>query len=123
MLSTRKALLAVLVLLLLAAVAAPIIDWHIENQVGRFSYTNYQRISNGMELSEVESLLGTAGEEITHHQLPGVRPDDKIPGSPDGWLGVVWGDRFFRWLSDYRVLHVGIQNGRVISKYFTSYSL
>src|SRR5262245_21178524 len=93
--SWQKATAALVGLLVLAGVAA------LYGRTGRFSYANYERITNGMELSQVESLLGGPGEEIPPGHVPTVPPYAKLAGSPEGWLGVVWGERYFRWESSY----------------------
>jgi hypothetical protein len=93
------------------------------NRTGCFSYRNYERIETGMLLEEVDGLLGRPGEEIPPEWVSTVPPWAKISGSPAGWLGVVWGDRFFLWKSGHCEVFVGVTDGRVTSKWYWEPSL
>jgi hypothetical protein len=93
------------------------------NQIGCFSAINYDRIANRMDLGEVQSLLGSTGEEVPVSEVPGVRPADKLPGSPEGCLGVIWGEKCFRWRDGHRQILVGLADGKVVSKYLVDYGL
>jgi hypothetical protein len=109
------------VLLVLALAVLGCVAWW--NQTGCFSAVNFGRIAKGMDLGEVQALLGSSGEEISFSEIPGVRPADKLPESPDGWLGVVWGERCFRWNGGHRQILVGFSAGRVVCKYLVDYGL
>src|SRR5262245_21134906 len=120
---------ATILLALFMAVLAVVWCVARKNQSGFFSYRNYERIKEGMDLDQVQTLLGAPGEEISFDQIPGVPPHSKLPKAPEGWLGVVWGERCFRWwdgerrgLGDPHIL-VGVSGGRVVSKYFIEYDL
>ncbi len=93
------------------------------NQFGCFSAVNYDRIAMGMDVGEVQALLGSMGEEIPFSEVPGLRPADKLPGSPEGWLGVVWGEKCFRWKDAHRQILVGLSGGKVASKYLLDHGL
>jgi hypothetical protein len=99
------------------------------NQTGCISYRNFERINKGMELERVEELLGSPREEIPLHEVPGVPPYAKFPEAPDGWLGVVWGERCYRWeehgrwIGGDRTIYVGVTGGRVVSKFLDEDSL
>ena len=80
------------------------------------SQRNFDRIEKGMDLEQVERLLGP-GEQIRPTEAPGVPPYAKFPDSPDGCYGVVWGDHFFRWRDGEDAVLVGFSNGTVASKY------
>jgi hypothetical protein len=90
-----------------------------QNRPGRFSYSNFQRIQNGMTREQVTELLGSPGEET--ESIPGFPP--YVPGAPPGWTGVVWGDTFVHWQSGDREIYVGFLKGRVTSKHYWEPSL
>src|ERR1700728_3526644 len=47
---------------------------------GCFSYSNYQRIQNGVSREQVAELLGSPGEETK--SIPGFPPYVRLPGAP-----------------------------------------
>jgi hypothetical protein len=105
-------------LLVLAAVGL-LYAW--VNRQGCFSYSNYQRIQNGMNREQVAALLGSPGEETK--SIPEFPAYVQLPGAPPGWTGVVWGDKFVHWQSGNREIYVGFAEGRVTSKHYWEPSL
>lgn len=81
-----------------------------------------------MTLERVEELFGSPGEEISFKEIPQVPLYARFKEAAEGWLGVVWGDRCYRWTKDDRwsgdrTIYVGISEGRVVSKYLIELSL
>jgi hypothetical protein len=93
------------------------------DRTGCFSYRNYERIETGMRLEEVENLLGCHGDEVSSTSVTRVPAYAKLPESPTGWYGVVWGDRFFLWKSGHCKVFVGVTDGWVTSKWYWEPSL
>ena len=120
-----KVVLIASILLALAVSVAGIAHWYY--QTGCFSRANYERIAKGMDLGQVEALLGSPGEEVPRHGIPGyghpggVPAVDAIPARPPGEVGVIWGDRVFIWRSGRRTddtIYVGMKDGKVVSKFY-----
>jgi hypothetical protein len=106
----------------------------------RFSYCNYQRVQAGMNLEEVQALLGP-GTEIERRWVPQeVRPKPGVVVPPPGpnatvrdypvvEVPVVDGDRFFRWEADAPWLQSGayiiiaFRDGKVCDKTYWEPSL
>jgi hypothetical protein len=120
-LSRQKATAIGVILLGLAASVAGILAW--SDRTGCLSRGNYERVTKGMELSQVELLLGGPGEEIPPEQVPTVPSWARFADAPEGWPGVVWGERYFRWETGSRTIHIGVQDGKVVSKWYWEPSL
>lgn len=124
---SRRKVIFLLVLFFPVLIVAGRVAWLIGP--GRFSYRNFERIEKGMELEQVETLLGSPGEEISFSEIPGVPSYAKFPDAPDGWLGMVWGERCFIWWDGdqrgycTRKIYIGVSGDRVVSKYFDELSL
>lgn len=124
---SRRKLALLVAFLALALVITGSVAWR--NQTGCVSYRNYERIEKGMELEQVQQLLGSSGDEILGMHVPTVPPYAKFSEAPDGWLGVVWGEQFFRWqekdrwFGGDRTIYVGVSDGRVVSKYLFEHTL
>ena len=113
----RWAIASAVVLLAVAAVLL----YARADRTACFSYTDYQRIQNGMSREPVAELLGSPGEETK--SIPGFPAYVHLPGAPPGWTGVVWGDTFVHWQDGDRDIYVGFAEGRVTSKHYWEPSL
>ncbi len=74
---------------------------------------NYNKITIGMDLPQVEMILGP-GTEITKGQVP------RMGGSQ---TGVVLGTHFYRWTYKGICMVLGFNNGKVCDKWYWEPSL
>lgn len=130
---SRSKMMRCLVILLVPLVAGTVFGFIVWSFLPGPFKADYQRITNGMELNQVEAIMGGPGQEIPSNRMPGFsRPRS---GAPPGWLGVVWGERCFEWrISHYQpgrpppvlwpryegteTIYIGITDGKVVSKYY-----
>ena len=116
----RKLLLTSALLLATAAALFVVANWCLP---GRFSYCNFERIAAGMKLSDVESLLGASGMEITAEQLPGI-VDWSVPvDSPQRIKGAISGEKFYLWEDGTRYILVSLKADIVHEKWYWEPSL
>jgi hypothetical protein len=90
----------------------------------RDMHSDYDRITVGMELSEVERLLGP-GIRITEDDLPESPTHTHIEGEPQSVPIVKEGDAYYRWLGEFngqRII-VSFANNRVIDKSYRELDL
>jgi hypothetical protein len=115
----RRGCFAALILFVIAAMA--LLLW--SNRTGTFSYANFERISPGMSLVDVEDLLGSHGNEIPEPELPSI-VDWGVPvGHPRRIKPVVTGDRYIRWVEGSSYIIISMRGGMVAEKWYWEPSL
>jgi len=77
---------------------------------GKFTAINFQRIEVGMTIAEVETLLGSAGAEVSWPPMLNQK-------------SVISGQRYFRWDSGINAIYVSVRNDVVAEKYYFAPSL
>lgn len=102
------------------AMAAGLLGWFIyADRTVCVSEANYKRISTGMTMADVESLLGGPGQEILPDEVWLGPPFER----PAGGTGIPKqsqpGERHYRWVTPGRDMAVvtGMVNGRVCESY------
>jgi hypothetical protein len=88
---------------------------------GKFSYANYLRIQEGMNVVEVQALLGSPGKEIPKTHVPHIVDWNAPLDSPERVKPEIRGDKFYKWqenpdswVGPYVV--IGVVQGKVQEK-------
>ena len=83
--------------------------------VGRPNYLNYFRIHEGMDIRDVESILGP-GRELTKNEIPNT-PDFSEPVPENRSKPVVRGDKILFWEGSNIEIYIGFNNNKVSTKW------
>jgi hypothetical protein len=108
----KKARLVVLVLIAALIVAG----WVGSTYYSAFAY--YQRIQPGMNLNEVERLLGHPGREVRESELARA-VDRSLPvGHPQRVKPVISGERYVRWEKGSGYIIVSLRGEAIAEKWY-----
>ncbi|WP_171469925.1 hypothetical protein [Frigoriglobus tundricola] len=87
------------------------------------SHANYERIRPGMNLAQVERLLGGPGTEALEKHLPGVVDWDVPVDHPKRVKAVVSGEQYFCWDDRGTEIIISLRAGVVSEKWYYEPSL